>query len=193
MRALVVVFAFLGQMGFADCPNGTDLKTGIRVVYEPETEFEVFQSLNPHLVQSDLTSEDGSVWRAILVHGTYMISNEELRNGAPVVGARETYTYPVKPDQMPVPKPGTSWDVTISESTSNGLSKRRLDYRYEDMQQTTIGGSTYDMIEVSVPFEPGMRSVLNYFPELGFAIVAGNIQGGTRTDWPVHSIERVAQ
>lgn len=192
MRAFLAGLLSLGQAAWAGCPTGADLAQGVRVTYDPAGEYEVFTRIGDALVQSDYTTTDGSTWRAVLVHGAYMILNQELTDGALVPQGRETYAYALKPQDFPVPAPDLTWDVTIVENSSRGLLRRDLDYTFGPLRPVTLGACSYEAFEMTFPFDEGLRFVLLYLPALGISVIAGEIKDGVRDDFKIHAIDAEA-
>ena len=87
----------------AQCPTATDLGEGVRVRSEAGTE--TLRRVNAATVSSMFEGSDGFMAESLLGQGIYLIQTLEFESGQPVPASRQTYSYELSPDAMPLPNP----------------------------------------------------------------------------------------
>lgn len=190
MRILYVL-ALAPTLSYAQCPTGADLVTGIRVT-EPDGSTDTYRRDSEHLVESQYRFEPGTGARSLLAKGIYMILAQDVEAGRIVPGARSTYTYPLPPDQMPLPEPGGSWTADVVTLDSEGLSSETHVITFGALTQITFGACSYRMIPIEVRYGEDDGELLHYLPDLGFALLGAYGVGANRESYTYNKIEKVA-
>lgn len=170
MRSLIAALTCcLAGPAFAQCPTAQDLNTGI-VLTDVDGGQEVFRRENANFVRGGW--DDGSIGaQYLLLQGLYIVEYFDLEAGDTVAGSRVTYSYPLAPEDAPLPVPGGRWDTEVVVLDQGQVDTATESHLYGDQTRVTIGGCSYDMIPVtSIYLDEDSYTETNYYlPELGFS------------------------
>ena len=187
---LACVLTLVPTLAFAECPTGADLTTGIRVT-EPDGATDTYTRESAHLVESQYRFEPGEGARSLLAQGIYMVLAQDVEAGTIVPGTRSTYTYPLPPEQMPIPEPGGSWTADVVTLDSEGIARETHVMTFGALSRITFGPCSYGMIPIEIRYGEEDGELLHYLPELGFALLGAYGVGSNRETYVYSKIEKV--
>jgi hypothetical protein len=98
----------------------------------------------------------------------------------PQSDSRVTNSYPMKPVDMPLPKPGGAWNSAFATLEESGyIGKGVQSTEFGDLTRLTLGACGYDMIPVTIDYlSEGYREVVYYLPDLGIGLLAATVNEG---------------
>ena len=181
MRYLICLVSAISSPAMASCPTGADLATGIRFE-TADGEWEIYRQVKPDVVEALYHFNATEAMRNVLVKGIYLTEVVDLENGSPVPTTRSVYTYPVLPEDMPMPTPNGKWKTGATVLSTEGMSFEGQTYSFGDFAPHRIGDCTYQMMPIEVSYtvheeETDSIDYVHWLPELGLAYLAGGKTG----------------
>ncbi len=163
----------------ADCPTAADLPGGI-VVTDIDAATETFYPLTPGVIRSEYRGAEGEGSQSFLGQGVYWLQYIAVENDELIYDTRLTNAYPMKPVDMPLPKPGGAWNTQSATLEETGyIRKGAQSTQFGTMTRLTIGACGYDMILVTIEYlHDGYQEMVHYFPDLGIGLLAGTANDG---------------
>lgn len=193
IMALSLALQTISGTALAQCPTSEALAAGIRFGIDGG-DTETFRSFAPGVIVSLYEAADPPASRVLLAQGVYLLDLIDIEDGKPQPGTRTTYSYPMKPPDMPVPQPGGSWSVTAAVFDMGDLRSEEQVYSFGAAATATYGTCRYDMVPITITY-PGDTGdavdVLHYLPSLGLSYLAQSTYDGTTDRYDYTSIEAV--
>lgn len=192
-RLFTAVFAATLTAGLpgllhADCPTGEDLASGIAFIGE-HGEREVFTDLGDGMVTSSYRTADGYSAEALLAQGVYLI---ELLDLVGTEGeSRTSYEFPMDVNDLQMPAPGETWDITVSVTDgSNNVFERQI-YTYGAAEEHRYGGCSYEVIPFTTEYStaPEVVETYHYLPALGLSYLYAYVDPTGESTYPYAEIE----
>ena len=178
MKHLLCIASLLAGLSTAahaqsSCPTAADLPDGIEV----RNTFGASEGFYPHapgVIRSEYRDGDGQGTQTLLGQGIYWLQNVAVENYESVASTRITYSYPLDPQDMPVPTPAGAWNTPVVSTETNGkITQETQSAVFGEMTRLTIGACGYDMIPVTLEFGPDpYQEVIHYLPDLGLGLLA---------------------
>lgn len=175
LRSLALSLCFVSGGAFA-CPTAQDLERGIRFDLA-SAEWEVFTRTSDGLVQSDFHYGDGAGTRLLLAKGLYLLQIVDFDAQGVLSDTRQSFSYPLRPSEMPDPQPGGGWSVKAAVLGPEGLTEEVQVYDFGEMSQQTYGACTYAMMPITITYSvDGNQTMstdfIHWLPELGLSFLA---------------------
>ncbi len=173
MRALLLALTCFASPLAAQCPIASDLETGIRLV-DKEGATETYQTFGDNHVRGVWSDNSGTLSKFVLLKGLYIVEQFDLEDGNARPDTRSTHSYPLNPEDAPIPVAGGRWDTKVVTMDNDGVESRVESYLFGTPTRVTIGGCGYDMIPVTGIYhgDDGYEETLHYLPELGFSYLS---------------------
>ena len=191
--ALLTVLQTAPMALAAECPTRDTLATGIRFTLA-SGETETFRTTAEGLVESLFEGPEQPANRVLLGRGVYLLELIGVDSGIPDPDSRTTYSYPVKPAEMPLPEPGGRWSVTAAVLDMGELRSETQVYEFGPAATAGFGACSYEMIPVTITY-PGDDSsntdLLHYFPALGLSYLAESKYDGNLDRYDYIAIDPV--
>ena len=171
-------------MAQGDCPVAADLATGIRFGIEND-ETEVFTRISPTRLRSVYSTAPGSGSEVILARGLYVLQVRSFDNWKPDAESMISHVFPMPDAELPLPVPGTTWEVIPTKTDGGDTTKDRQLYTHGQSFSKTYGTCAYDVIPVTIryPDLPGdYHETVHYLPELGLSYLAAFTDADGRVD-----------
>jgi len=172
MRFLFVFAALTAAPAWANCPTGTDLATGIRIIEDDGTR-QVYRSTQNGVVQLDIRSSKNT-FRNLLAQGTHLLQLSELEDGRVIPGSIVNTSYPAAPESLPVPTPSSQWTVETIVRGYGDIYAEIQTQTWGRLIEYTIGSCSYDVIPGKVRYASDGFTIdegIYYFPELGIGLL----------------------
>lgn len=185
--SLALLAAVFPAAASAQCPAGADLAAGIVFTGE-HGEREVFTDLGDGMVTASYETGDGYSAKALLAHGVFLI---ELLDLVGTEGeSRTSYEYPMEINEMEVPKPGGSWDVTVSVTDGQNNVFERQVYTYGAIETHGYGDCVYEVIPFTAEYStaPDVVETYHYLPALGLSYLYGYVDPMGESIYPYTEI-----
>lgn len=191
----LLLFLTSAAPALAVCPRATDLDHGIGFDIAGG-EQEEFRRTGDHMIESRYYFDAESGARNLLAQGVYLVEVVDLEHDRPVPATRATYSYPLQPDQMPVPVPGARWDTGVVILSSEGISSETQVYTFGEMTRISFGDCTYDMMPIQIGYRAGSESseqvdLIHWLPELGISYLAGSVIDGQEDTYDYIAVYRL--
>lgn len=172
MRTSLLLTFCLASPALAQCPTGADLEAGITLTDTFGTT-ETYWRDSEHFIRGSWSDGDGFGARFRLLKGLYVVEAFDMEHGEILPSTRSTFSYPVDPEDAPLPSEGERWDINVIAWDQDGPRSARESHIFGPIVETTLGGCSYDMIPIIAlyPDADGYEETLNYLPELGFSYV----------------------
>ncbi|MBY5931769.1 hypothetical protein KUV51_02055 [Tateyamaria omphalii] len=160
------------------CPTSADLDTGVRFELA-SGEWETFRRISDAVIEATFYYEPGEATQVSLSQGIYILSIIEVESNALVPSTRETFTYPLRPGEMPDPAGGGGWNVEATLLSSGGLDREVQSYTFGTSRRQGYGACFYEMIPITYRYrlegeEETGTDELHYLPELGISYLAAS-------------------
>lgn len=178
VSATLALSVLLAENATADqCPTKNELQKGITVT-QTDGYKEIYSATADNIVTVLGYQDPAEKSQSLLSQGIYLVQTIDVTNDELVPSTRRTYTYPLSPGSMPVPKANGSWTAQVVVTSSDGIDTENHVMRFLDQTTMTFGACSYDMIPVEITYGEGEGETLLYLPELGFAVVGVWRSGG---------------
>ncbi|MBO9472916.1 MULTISPECIES: hypothetical protein [unclassified Shimia] len=173
MRALLLALTCFASPLAAQCPTASDMETGIRLE-DKDGAMETYQSFGANHVRGLWEDTTGIQSKYVLLKGLYIVEQFDLEDGNAIPDSRATHSYPISPEDAPLPVAGGRWDTKVVTMDTEGVESRVESYVFGDTTRITLGGCSYDMIPVTGIYydDDGYEETLHYLPELGFSYLS---------------------
>lgn len=173
MMRLAFAAALCASPALADCPTGADLATGI--VFETDIgDTDVFTDAGGGVVQIDSVTPDGYGYRTLLAQGVHLLQLSDTEDGQIVSGSLVNTSYPGVPSDLPVPTPGSTWEVETMINSYGDIYAETQIQAWGDMIDFTVGDCTFDGIPGKIRYESDGYSVnegIMFLPALGMSLL----------------------
>ncbi len=155
--------------GSAACVTAADLAQGIRVDKDTGS-FEIYRTLRPGVVGLTIWYDDQTGSEVELAKGLYSLGFTDFFAGEADPETRTTFTYPMAPDDMPLPVAEGGWQTNSSVAQPAGRYEKTLSASWGQLGNISINGCTYAAISGSLRYISEGYSTeegLIYLPDLG--------------------------
>lgn len=151
MKPLLVLTLLAATPAWADCPTGTDLTTGIRVV-ESDGVSHIYRDIGKGVVQVDIDYGDGFTSRNLLAQGNHVLQLADTENGQVLSDSVSNTAYPTRAADLPVPTPNMVWNVDTTVKAFGDIYAEKQTQTWGDTFNLTIGTCSYDAIEGALTY-----------------------------------------
>lgn len=172
-RAFGVVLALVPVSAVADCPVAGDLETGIEL-RDSDGYVYVYTRISPAVVQQDGLAPDGYAFRNLLGQGSHVLQLADLENGAIVSDSIINYSYPMRPEEMPVPEPNLRWQVGAVVNAFGDVYQEFQNQSWSPLGTFQIAECSYEVTRGTVSYKSDgdvIREEISFLPELGIGLL----------------------
>ncbi|MEM6618313.1 MAG: hypothetical protein AAF761_08990 [Pseudomonadota bacterium] len=161
----------------AICPAEEDLEKGIRFDVAGG-EYETFQRTGDDIITSRYYFDAQSGLRSLLAKGMYLVETVDFEDGSLLTDTRTTYSYPLKPAEMPDVAAGLTWNTAAVTLGPDGLGQEAQTYSFGDERTIVIGACSFRMIPVTIRYpaqdsgDAGDVDTIHYLLDVGVGYLA---------------------
>ncbi len=126
------------------------------------------------MIRVDGSYDDDPTYRYELGQGSYLLSSIDIVDGAPDLGTRVTYSYPMPAAEMPAIAPAQRWQLDVVSASTDGVFPEGQSYATSEERSVSIGGCEYRAIDMIIAYDDDSQSTdgLVFLPDLGFGFLA---------------------
>lgn len=173
-RLAALILACAPTLAAAQCPTAADLSgQGILMVQDDGTT-EFYVAGQPGTTRAMLRHPDGSGGNNVFAQGVHLLQLMDVENGRPLLETLMVFDYPMPPEEMPVPRPGLTWEVEYQMTDSFGRFSERQVQSWGAAETRNYGACSYTVIPGTIEYfydGGGHTEGLLYFPDLGVSFL----------------------